>query len=102
MKTSHLGRRLQKLEHSRGEERAFALMPGEARRILEEKLDRVRRRMPPAIDSGECVVSDATAEQVAAMLHALLEGNRIQREEYEKRSAASPWGRASPTFRPAT
>ncbi len=73
-------------------------MPGEARRLLEEKIEAVRLRMEPAIDSGEYEEPDVSAEQVAAMLHALLEGNRIRREEYEKRSAASRWGRASPGF----
>jgi hypothetical protein len=49
------------------------------------------------IDSGEDEEPDVTAEQVAAMLHAHLERNRIRREEYEKRSAARRWGRTSVT-----
>jgi hypothetical protein len=68
---SHLARSLQKLESSRREERAFALFPGEARRLLEEKIEAVRLRMEPAIDSGECEEPDVSAEQVAAMLHAV-------------------------------
>ncbi len=73
-------------------------MPGEARRLLEEKIEAVRLRMEPAIDGGEHEEPDVSAEQVAATLHALLEGNRIRREEYEKQSAARRWGRTSPGF----
>jgi hypothetical protein len=102
MRTGTLGRRLQKLEFRRQEERSFALMPGEARRLMEEKLDAVRRRMQPAIDSGEYEAPDVTAEQVAAMLRAHLEESRILREQYEKRCAVSRWGRASPGCRSST
>ena len=63
-------------------------MPGEARRLMEEKIEAVRLRMEPAIDSGECEEPDVSAEQVAAKLRALFEENRIRREEYEKQSAA--------------
>ena len=66
------------------------------------KSEAVRLRMEPAIDSGECEEPDVTGEQVAEMLHALLEANRMRREEYEKRSAASRWGRQSGAFRPST
>jgi hypothetical protein len=77
-------------------------MPGEARRLLEEKIEAVRLRMEPAIDSGEYEEADVSAEQVAAMLHALLEANRIRREEDEKQFAACGLGRWSPAFRPST
>jgi hypothetical protein len=70
-------------------------MPGEARRLLEEKIEAVRLRMEPEIDSSECEAPNVTDEQVAEMLHALLEENRVRREEYEKQSAARHWGRAS-------
>ncbi len=63
-------------------------MPGEARRLLEEKLDAVRLRMQLAIDCGECEAPDITAEQVAEMLQTILDGNRCRREEYVKLSAA--------------
>ncbi len=99
---SHLRRRLQKLEYRRREEQSFVPMPGEARRLMEEKLDAVRLRMQPAIDSGEWEEPDVTEEQVAEMLHAILDGNRIRREEYEKQTAARRWGRESPTFRRTT
>ena len=88
-----------KLECRRREEQWFAPMPGEARRLLEEKIEAVRLRMQPAIDSGEWEDPGVTAEQVEEMLHALLEENRIQREEYAKQTAAHCWGRESPTFR---
>jgi hypothetical protein len=94
----HLRRRLQKLELRHREEESFALMPGEARRLLEEKIDAVRLRMQPAIGSGGHEEPDVSAEQVAAMLHAHLEGNRIRREEYEKRSATRRWSRTSLGF----
>ena len=77
-------------------------MPGEARRLLEEKIEAVRLRKEPEIDSGESEEPTVTAEQVAEMLHALLEENRIRREEYEKQPAARRWGRASPAFRFST
>jgi hypothetical protein len=70
-------------------------MPGEARRLLEEKLDAVRRRMQPGIDRGEYETPNVTAEQVEEMLHAHFEESRIRREEYEQQSAARRWGRAS-------
>ncbi len=95
----HLRRRLQKLEHRRREEQSFAPMPGEARRLMEEKLDAVRLRMQPAIDSGEWEAPDVTTEQVEVMLRALLEESRIQREEHERQTAARRWGRESPAFR---
>ena len=91
---SNLRRRLQKLECRRREEQSFVPMPGEARRLLEEKIEAVRLRMEPAIDSGEFEQPDVSADQVAAMLDALLGENRIRREEYEERSAARRWGRA--------
>ncbi len=69
---------------------------------MEEKLDAVRLRMQPAIDSGEWEAPDVTEEQVAEMLHAILDGNRIRREEYEKQTAARHWGRESPAFRRTT
>jgi len=71
----HLRRRLNKLELSerrRQEERLSALMPGEARRLLEEKLDAVRRRIQPAIDRGEYEELNVTVEQVRDMLYAHL------------------------------
>ncbi len=95
----HLRRRLQKLECRWREEQAFAPVPGEARRILEEKLDAVRLRMQLAIDSGECEEPEVSAEQVEEMLRAHFEESRIRREEYEKQSAARRLGRESPAFR---
>jgi hypothetical protein len=95
----HLRRRLQKLECRRREEQWFALVPGEARRLLEEKLDAVSSHIQAARDSGEWEEPDVTAEQVAEMVHALLEESRIQREEYAKQTATRRWGGESSTFR---
>ncbi len=64
---------------------------------MEEKLDAVRLRMQPAIDSGEYVVP--TVDQVREMLHAHFENSRIRNEENEKQSATRRWGRESPAFR---
>jgi hypothetical protein len=72
---SHLRRRLNKLELRQREERAFALAPGDARGLMEQRLDSVRQRMQPAIDSGECEVPAVTAEQFLEMLRAHLEEN---------------------------
>jgi hypothetical protein len=90
---SNLRRRLQKLECHRREEQSYAPMPGEARRLLEQKLDAVRLRTQAAIDCGECEEPGVAAEQVAETLHALLEENRIRRKEYERRSAVRGWAR---------
>jgi hypothetical protein len=51
--------------------------------------------MQPAIDSGECVEPAVTAEQVTEMLRAHLEASRVQREAYERQSAARRWGASS-------
>ncbi len=99
---AHLRRRLNKLECRRHEEQSFAPMPGEARRLLEEKLDAIRLRMQPAIDSGEWEDPDVTAEQVEEMLRAHFEESRVRHEEYEKQTAARHWGRESPAFRRTT
>jgi hypothetical protein len=56
---------------------------------MEERLESMSGRIEAARDCGEYEDPDVTVEQVAAMLHAHLEGNRIRREEYEKQSAAS-------------
>ena len=58
---------------------------------MDERLEAVRQRMEPAIDSGECEESDVTAEQVAEMLHALLEENRVRPQEWEKQCEARRW-----------
>ena len=58
-------------------------MPGEARRLLEEKLDAMSQRIQAARDCGEYEEPDVTVEQVEGM-RALLEESRVQREEYEK------------------
>ena len=69
---SHLRKRLKKLELRQREGRAFALAPGDARRLMEAKLDAVRRRIQPAMDSGEDKEPNVTAAQVAKLLHAHL------------------------------
>jgi hypothetical protein len=85
---SHLRKRLNKLELRQWEERAFALTPGDARRLMEAKLDAVRRRLQAAMDSGEDEVPGVSAEQVAEMLRVHVEESGIRREKYENQSAA--------------
>jgi hypothetical protein len=88
----HLLRRLQKPERHRREKIVFAPTPGDARRILEERLERMHRCIQAERDRGEFVEPpNLTVEQVTEMIHARLEENRIQREENEKRIAERRW-----------
>jgi hypothetical protein len=68
----HLRRRLQKLECRRREEQWFALVAGEARRLLEEKLDAISSHVQAARDCGEYEEPNVTVEQVEEMLYAYL------------------------------
>ena len=91
----NLRRRLHRLELRREEERSFQFPPGEARRLLEEKIAAVRLRL--GMDSQEYVASDVTAEEVKAMIHAHLEANRVRRDlssnrrsSYSNRTGCTP------------
>jgi hypothetical protein len=93
-------RRLRKLELRREEEKSFEPPPGEARRLLEAKIDAVRLRLQPEIESEGYVAPDP--ELVMAMLHAHLEESRLRREENERLSEAHQRSRAFPTRRFST
>src|SRR5579863_844880 len=77
-------KRLCRLEFCRREETLAVAPEGEARRLLEERLDRMHLRLQAATDCGECGAPNLTFEEVQDMIHAHLEENRIRREENEK------------------
>jgi hypothetical protein len=83
----HLQRRLQKLERQRRERILRAPTPGYARRILEERLERMHRCIQAERERGAFVEPEPTVEEVLEMIHAHLEENRIRGEENEKRIA---------------
>ena len=91
MKT--ITRRLCRLELRRREQIVFAQTPGDARRILEERLERMHRCMQADRDRGKFVEPERTFEEVKEMIHAHLEENRIRREEDEKIAARRPISR---------
>jgi hypothetical protein len=80
--------RLEDLESRRREQRSYADTGGYARRLLEERLERMSRCIEVARDCGEYVEPDLSVEEVTAMIHAHLEESRIRREEDERRIAA--------------
>ena len=80
-------RRLCRLELRRLEETLAVGPEGEARRLLEERLEKMSRWIQGERDRGEFVEPNLTFEEVKQMVHAHLEENRIRREENEKRTA---------------
>ena len=64
---------------------------GDSKRILLERIERIRRCNQAARDSGEFVEPHHTIEEVKEMLHTHLEESRIRREENEKRIAERRW-----------
>jgi hypothetical protein len=75
----------------RRRERTPAVANGDARRLMEERLNAIHLRLQAAIDCGECEAPNCTFEEVQRMIHAHLEGSRIRREENEKRIAERRW-----------
>jgi hypothetical protein len=69
----------------------FAQTPGDARRILEERLERMHRCIQAQREFDECVEPNLTAEEVKDMIRAHLEENRIRREENERQIAEHRW-----------
>jgi hypothetical protein len=81
-------RRLCKLELREREETLAVRPEGEARRLLEERLEKMSQWIQGERDRGEFVEPNLTFEEVQEMVHSHLEENRIRREENEKRTAA--------------
>ena len=91
MKT--ITRRLCRLELRRREQIVSAHTPGDARRSLEERLERMHQCIQAERDRGEFVEPDLSIEEITAMIHAHLEETRIQREEHEKIAGRRSMGR---------
>jgi hypothetical protein len=83
----HQQRRLQKLETFRREQIHCVLPPGDAKRILLERLERTSRCLQVERELGATVEPEPTFEEAREMIHAHLEESRIRREENEKRIA---------------
>lgn len=80
-------RRLCRLEFHRREETLAVANEGDARRLMEERLKRMSRRLQGERDRGEVVEPNLTFEEVEKIVHAHLEENPVRREENEKRTA---------------
>jgi hypothetical protein len=76
--------------------------PGEAKRILLERLERTSQSLQVEKELGAPAEPEHTFEEVMEMIHAHLEESRIRREENEKRMAERRWPHAHPTSRFST
>jgi hypothetical protein len=81
-------RRLGRLELRKREETLAVATVGDARRLMEERLERMSLCLQGSRDRGEFVEPNPTFEEVKQMVHAHLEESRIRHEENEKRMAA--------------
>jgi hypothetical protein len=89
-----IARRLCKLELHRREGALAVAAKGDARRLLEKRLDSMSRRLLGEGDRDEFAEPELSVEEVTAMIHAHLEETRIRREDDEKQLAARwPMGR---------
>ena len=86
-----IARRLCRLELRKEEEGLAVATVGDARRLTEERLEKMHLRLQAATDCGECEAPNLTFEEVQDMIHTHLEENRIRREENEKRAAERYW-----------
>jgi hypothetical protein len=94
--------RLCRLELRRREGTLEVASAGDARRLMEEQLAAMSRRMQVVRDRDEFVESAHTFEEVRGMIHAHLEESGIRREENKIRAAESHWRHRHPASRLST